>query len=152
MDLANSDALKLSREVDPQGNRTLGLLTKVDLMDDGTNALDILLGKVYPLKLGFIAMVNRSQQDVNLKRPISYARDMENQFFTTHPIYASFAHQCGVSYLTRTLNSILLQHIRMKLPDLKARLSYLISMKQTELMKYGDPLLFSSESQVWKLL
>ena len=50
-DLANSDALKLSKEVDPQGTsqsipppsltptaglRTIGVLTKLDLMDAGT--------------------------------------------------------------------------------------------------------------------
>lgn len=31
-DLANSDGLKLAREVDPEGTRTVGVLTKVDLM------------------------------------------------------------------------------------------------------------------------
>ena len=31
-DLANSDGLKLAREVDPEGTRTIGVLTKVDLM------------------------------------------------------------------------------------------------------------------------
>ena len=41
-DLANSDALKLSRRVDPTGERTIGVLTKIDLMDNGTNAIDIL--------------------------------------------------------------------------------------------------------------
>jgi dynamin 1-like protein len=41
-DLANSDALKLARRVDPYGERTIGVLTKVDLMDEGTNALEII--------------------------------------------------------------------------------------------------------------
>lgn len=31
-DLANSDGLKLARDVDPDGTRTIGVLTKVDLM------------------------------------------------------------------------------------------------------------------------
>jgi len=31
-DLANSDGLKLAREVDPEGTRTIGVLTKIDLM------------------------------------------------------------------------------------------------------------------------
>lgn len=31
-DLANSDGLKLARDVDPEGTRTIGVLTKVDLM------------------------------------------------------------------------------------------------------------------------
>jgi len=41
-DIANSDALKLAAEVDPEGERTIGVVTKIDLMDEGTNALDLL--------------------------------------------------------------------------------------------------------------
>ena len=59
-DIANADALKLARRVDPMGERTVGVLTKIDLMDEGTNALDVIRGKVYPLKLGFIPVVCRS--------------------------------------------------------------------------------------------
>ncbi|KAF2308719.1 hypothetical protein GH714_013944 [Hevea brasiliensis] len=40
-DIATSDAIKLSREVDPTGERTFGVLTKLDLMDKGTNATDV---------------------------------------------------------------------------------------------------------------
>ena len=63
-DLANSDALKLARRVDPYGERTIGVLTKIDLMDEGTNCIDIIQGKVYPLKLGYIGVVCRSQRDI----------------------------------------------------------------------------------------
>jgi dynamin 1-like protein len=59
-DLANSDALKLAREVDPHGERTVGVVTKVDLMDEGTDALDMLQGRIYPLKLGYIGVKCRS--------------------------------------------------------------------------------------------
>jgi dynamin 1-like protein len=59
-DIANADALKLASRADPIGERTIGVLTKIDLMDDGTNALDILRGKVYYLKLGFVPVVCRS--------------------------------------------------------------------------------------------
>lgn len=41
-DIANSDALKLARRVDPFGERTIGVLTKIDIMDKGTNCLDII--------------------------------------------------------------------------------------------------------------
>lgn len=51
-DLANSDALHMAREVDPEGRRTLGVLTKCDLMDADTDAFDTLMGKIYPLRLG----------------------------------------------------------------------------------------------------
>ncbi|GFN78157.1 dynamin, partial [Plakobranchus ocellatus] len=49
-DLANSDALKIAKEVDPQGLRTIGVITKLDLMDDGTDARDILENKLLPLR------------------------------------------------------------------------------------------------------
>ncbi|VDN14394.1 unnamed protein product [Dibothriocephalus latus] len=51
-DLANSDALKIAKEVDPQGIRTIGVLTKLDLMDQGTDARDVLENRVLPLRRG----------------------------------------------------------------------------------------------------
>uniref|UniRef100_A0A8C1R5Q4 dynamin GTPase n=1 Tax=Cyprinus carpio TaxID=7962 RepID=A0A8C1R5Q4_CYPCA len=54
-DLANSDALKISKEVDPQGLRTIGVITKLDLMDEGTDARDILENKLLPLRRGQIS-------------------------------------------------------------------------------------------------
>jgi dynamin 1-like protein len=60
-DIANSDALKLAREVDPNGERTIGVITKIDLMDEGTNALDLLNGTIYPLRLGYYGVKCRSQ-------------------------------------------------------------------------------------------
>jgi len=59
-DIANADALKMARKVDPSLERTVGVLTKVDIMDEGTNCLEILRGTVYPLKLGYIPVVCRS--------------------------------------------------------------------------------------------
>jgi GTP-binding protein EngB required for normal cell division len=51
-DLANSDSLKMARFIDPEGLRTIGVLTKLDLMDDGTDAMEMLQGRVIPLKKG----------------------------------------------------------------------------------------------------
>lgn len=72
-DLANSDALQLARLVDPEGHRTIGVLTKLDLMDEGTDALDILLNKTYPLKHGFVGVVNRSQKDIENNKDVNSA-------------------------------------------------------------------------------
>lgn len=52
MDLATSDALKMAKEVDPAGNRTLGVITKLDLMDEGTDAREVLENRLLPLKRG----------------------------------------------------------------------------------------------------
>ena len=106
VDLANSDSLKLARSVDPQGRRTIGVLTKLDLMDAGTNALDILTGRVYPLKLGFIGVVNRSQQDINLEKAMSDALETETEFFRNHSAYRNISHKNGTKYLARTLNQV----------------------------------------------
>ena len=106
VDLANSDALKLAREVDPEGLRTVGVLTKLDLMDAGTNAMDVLLGRSIPLKLGYIAIVNRSQQDIIDGKSIRDALRKESHFFKTHSVYRSLANRCGTPYLARTLNRV----------------------------------------------
>lgn len=106
VDLATSESLKLARSVDPQGRRTIGVLTKLDLMDAGTNALDILTGRVYPLKLGFIGVVNRSQQDINLGKSMGEALEYETEFFQSHHAYRNIAHKNGTKYLARTLNQV----------------------------------------------
>lgn len=50
------------------GRRTLAVITKLDLMDAGTDAMDVLCGRVIPVKLGIIGVVNRSQADINNKK------------------------------------------------------------------------------------
>jgi len=138
VDIVNSEALKLARHVDPLGRRTIGVLTKVDLMDHGTNALDILSGRVYPLKLGWIGVVNRSQQDIQGNKPMEEALKAESDFFKHHPAYRNIATRCGTQFLAKTLNTTLMAHIRDRLPDIKARLNTLMGQTQQELASYGD--------------
>jgi vacuolar protein sorting-associated protein 1 len=80
-DLANSDAIQLSREVDPDGLRTIGVITKVDIMDRGTNAMDVLMNKVVPLRLGYIAVINRAQADIDSGKRIEAQWKAESTFF-----------------------------------------------------------------------
>lgn len=138
MDIVNSEALKLARHVDPLGRRTIGVLTKIDLMDHGTNAMDILSGRVYPLKLGFIGTVNRSQQDIQGNKSLEEALKSESDFFKHHPAYRNMANRCGTQFLAKSLNSTLMAHIRDRLPDIKARLNTLMGQTQQELASYGD--------------
>jgi len=60
----------MAREVDPEGTRMIGVLTKVDLMDTGTDVVDILAGRVIPLRLGYVPIVNRGQRDIDTSKPI----------------------------------------------------------------------------------
>ncbi|KAJ7089740.1 Dynamin central region-domain-containing protein [Mycena belliarum] len=152
VDLANSESLKLARQVDPQGRRTIGVLTKLDLMDAGTNALDILTGRVYPLKLGFIGVVNRSQQDINGEKSMDAALNSETEFFKNHSAYRNIAHKNGTKYLAKSLNQVLMNHIRDKLPDMKARLNTLMGQAQQELNSFGDSDSFGDQNQQGALI
>ena len=137
-DIANSDALKLASRVDPQGTRTLGVLTKLDLMDSGTNCMDVLTGQILPLRLGYVGLVNRSQHDINTNEPMSYAREKERQFFREHPNYSQIANRLGTPYLAKTLNALLLKHIRNTLPEIKHKIQEDLIRQQKELALLGD--------------
>ncbi|KAF3661308.1 putative dynamin-related protein 3A-like isoform X2 [Capsicum annuum] len=116
-DLANSDALQMAKEVDPTGTRTIGVITKLDIMDKGTDARNFLLGKVIPLRLGYIGVVNRSQE-----------------------VYRGLSDRCGIPQLAKKLNQILEQHIRNVLPTLKTDLTSHLVAVEKELRSYGEAL------------
>jgi len=137
IDLATSEALKIAREVDPDGNRTLAVCTKLDLMDHGTDALDILYGRVIPVKLGIIGVMNRSQLDINNKKSIQAALNDEALFFQKN--YPALSSRNGTPYLARTLNKLLMHHIRNCLPELKSRVNTMTSQYQHLLQSYGEP-------------
>ncbi|KER29826.1 hypothetical protein T265_03623 [Opisthorchis viverrini] len=121
-DLANSDALKLAKEYDPQGLRTIGVLTKLDLMDEGTDAREVLENRLLPLRRGYVGVVNRSQRDIDGKKDIAAALAAERRFFLGHPGYRHLADKMGTPYLQRTLNQQLTTHIRDALPSMRNRL------------------------------
>ena len=123
------------------------MLTKLDLMGTGTNTLDILIGRVDPLKLGFIGVVNRSQADINNDKPLTDALDSDSEFFRNHAAYRNIAHN-GTKYLAKTLNQVLMNHIRDKLPDMKARLDTLMGQAQQELNSFGDAAIYHDKNQV----
>jgi dynamin 1-like protein len=138
-DLASSDALKLARELDPRGERTIGVLTKLDLMDPGTDASEILMNKVIPLRRGYVAVVNRGQRDVDADLSIRNGLRNEERFFRTHPVYSrGFAGKCGTMNLARGLNGILIHHIRECLPELKIRIANMMGDVQDELEALGE--------------
>ncbi|XP_048066820.1 dynamin-1-like protein isoform X2 [Megalobrama amblycephala] len=136
-DLATSDALKLAREVDADGRRTLLVVSKLDLMDAGTDALEVLLGRVIPVRLGIIGVVNRSQHDLNTQKSLTDSCKDEQAFLQRH--YPSLASRCGSRYLARTLSRLLMHHIRDCLPELKTRVTVLTAQYQSRLNSYGQP-------------
>lgn len=140
-DLANSDALKLAKEVDPQGVRTIGVITKLDLMDEGTDARDILENKLLPLRRGYIGVINRSQKDIEGRKDIAAALAAERKFFLSHNSYRHMADKSGTPYLQKSLNQQLTNHIRDTLPALRDRLQkqMLTLEKDVEQYKHFRP-------------
>ncbi|XP_035510314.1 dynamin-3 isoform X7 [Morone saxatilis] len=137
-DLANSDALKIAKEVDPQGMRTIGVITKLDLMDEGTDAKDILENKLLPLRRGYIGVVNRSQKDIDGKKDIRAALAAERKFFLSHPAYRHIAERMGTPHLQKTLNQQLTNHIRDTLPGLRSKLQSQLLSLEKEVEEYKN--------------
>lgn len=136
-DLATSDALQIARQADPEGKRTLGVITKLDLMDKGTDAMEMLTGKVIPLKLGYIGVICRGPADLRAGKSIQQAREDEIRFFRSHPVYRRLLPQLGTQTLARTLSTLLMKHIRDTLPDIRQKMSQQLSEWRKELQTLG---------------
>ena len=127
---------------------------QLDLMDAGTDAIDILCGRVIPVKLGIIGVINRSQQDIIDKKEIRWEQIMhinDPPFICFHSRdaikdessflqrkYPTLATRNGTPYLAKTLNRLLMHHIRDCLPELKTRVNVMASQFQTLLNSYGQ--------------
>jgi GTP-binding protein EngB required for normal cell division len=111
VDLANSTALRASRRVDPRGERTIGVVTKMDLVDAPRGA-SILNDRKYPLRLGYVGVVSRvppqasslfKRGNGNIATAIS---KNEHAYFSAHPL--EFGPEAGVNVGTTTLRKKLM--------------------------------------------
>jgi replication fork clamp-binding protein CrfC len=109
VDLANSSALKASKIADPKGERTIGVITKLDLVEPEI-ARDILLNKKYPLKMGYVGVITKAPTSPTIFRKKSAyesfiaQQNFEFSFFKKNkPVFAS----CNVS--TKTLKKKLIK-------------------------------------------
>jgi replication fork clamp-binding protein CrfC len=121
-------------------------------MDEGTDAVDMLKGNVYPLKLGYIGVICRSQADINNNKPIERHLRDEQAFFKNHSSYSSFALKMGIPFLAKRLNAVLMNHISATLPQLKKNVNDLLYAVQDELNSYGDTLSGNRDLQSMILL
>jgi len=75
-------------------------------MDEGTDVVDILAGRIIPLRLGYVPVVNRGQRDIESSKAISAALEHEKNFFESHRAYRNKHAYCGTPYLARKLNMV----------------------------------------------
>ncbi|KAK7386306.1 hypothetical protein VNO78_26447 [Psophocarpus tetragonolobus] len=151
-DIATSDAIKVSRQVDPAGERTFGVLTKLDLMDKGTNARDVLEGRSYRLRNPWVGIVNRSQADINKNVNMIAARRHEREFFATSPDYSHLACQMGSEYLARILSKHLESVIRTRIPGIASLINKNIDELEAELACFGRPVAVDARAQLYTIL
>lgn len=103
-------------------HRAAGVLTKLDIMDKGTDARDVLEGKSVRLKHGWVAVVNRGQADLNSKMAMGDSRKRELEFFSTNPAYAG-VQNIGTTFLSNKLSSHLIGAIRKQLPVIQTAIN-----------------------------
>lgn len=99
--------------------RTVGVLTKIDIMDPGTSVRDILLAKQLRLKNGWVGVVNRGQKDINSRMDMRAARAREAEFFKGSSEYSDLTN-VGTNFLSEKLSTRLLHEIKRALPGLQS--------------------------------
>ncbi|CAE7861430.1 dymA [Symbiodinium microadriaticum] len=131
VDLATSDALALAREV-------VGVLTKLDLAEEQSTAFEALAGEVYPLRLGYTAVVCRNDKSSQAGMTFEDALKEEHDFFTRQQRFQPLLSQCGIPNLAQRLQFLLLNHIREALPSLRTNVQQVAGKCREELATLGD--------------
>ena len=140
-DIATSDGLMLAKEIDVNGTRTLGVLTKLDIMDAGTDAKKVLMNEEIPLKLGYVGVKNRSKQDLNNKISMAETQRKEREFFKSHPVYKNLpAGHLGTEVLINKLTKIYFRIIRENLPRIVKAINDRVKTAEEELQSLGQPM------------
>ena len=140
-DIATSDGLMLAKEIDVNGTRTLGVLTKLDIMDAGTDARKVLMNEEIPLKLGYVGVKNRSKQDLNNKISMAETARKEKEFFKSHPAYKNLpAGHLGTDVLINKLTKIYFRIIRENLPRIVKAINERVKTAEEELAGLGQPM------------
>jgi len=140
-DIATIDILERASKVDPEGCRTIGVLTKPDLVDRGAEqqVLKVLANITKPLKHGYYMLKNRSQQELNGQVSLSReeARTREREYFKTSA-YSNESSRLGVDALTAALTELLVSQIRKALPQMRQEVNDLLEHVTQELDQLGE--------------
>ncbi|XP_001949574.1 dynamin-1-like protein [Acyrthosiphon pisum] len=121
-DPSTSESLQIAKKMDPDGIRTIAVVTKLDLIDEGTlqDTNDLLCGRKIPVKLGIIGVVNRSQKDIVENKSMDAALSAETEFLKNN--YPDIHKKHGNEALVHTLQTVLITHIKKVFPQLRVEL------------------------------
>uniref|UniRef100_A0A673J1A6 Interferon-induced GTP-binding protein Mx3-like n=1 Tax=Sinocyclocheilus rhinocerous TaxID=307959 RepID=A0A673J1A6_9TELE len=126
IDIATTEALIMAQKVDPEGKRTVGILTKPDLIDRGTETtiMDIAQNKTIPLRKGYIMVKCRGQHQINEKISLEEAAQKERDFFQKHNFFRCLLNEdkATIKSLAVKLTQHLVDHIKKSLPQLNEQI------------------------------
>jgi interferon-induced GTP-binding protein Mx1 len=131
-DIATVDILERAHHHDPNGERTIGVLTKPDLVDQGTEEeiLCIVNNIRKPLKMGYVMVKNRNQLELNRSSSLNESLDAEEQYFKAHHIWNRLQ---GDIRGTRALCDKLTQLIVKRAMDRGPYIKYHLQQKRKEI-------------------
>lgn len=119
-DFANQIVTKYARELDPQGLRTLGIITKPDTLHAGSDSersfVELAENKDVSFRLGWHVLKNRDYLQRNCST--NERDEMERQFFSQGIWSTLPSNQVGISSLKPRLSSLLKDQILAELPTL----------------------------------
>lgn len=146
VDIATQEILTMAEEADPLGQRTLGVLTKPDLVDGGSeeHVMDLVRGTKNKLKLGYCMVRNRGQQDKDLST--TERHEKEKRFFSNAPWSRLDKERVGIPALQDRLRELLVDVTRREFPivkhevdkrllDCEQRLKFLGSARETDVQQ-----------------
>ncbi|XP_063809930.1 interferon-induced GTP-binding protein Mx-like [Pseudophryne corroboree] len=142
VDIATTEALEMARQVDLNGERTLGILTKPDMIDLGAErqVVEILKNETVHLNKGYMIVKCRGQREIQERLSLNDALEREKYFFEVHDHFSDFLKKkkASVPCLAQRLTTELVEHIRKSLPSLEHQLKQKLQKTNDELEKCGQ--------------
>uniref|UniRef100_A0A3P8RQK7 Interferon-induced GTP-binding protein Mx n=1 Tax=Amphiprion percula TaxID=161767 RepID=A0A3P8RQK7_AMPPE len=142
VDIATTEALKMAQQVDRDGERTLGILTKPDLVDKGTEetVIEIVHNEAIHLKKGYMIVKCRGQMEISEKISLTKAIEREKAFFKDHAYFQILYDEghATVPKLAEKLTLELVHHIQKSLPRLEDQIKKKLKQTQVTLTRYGN--------------
>jgi hypothetical protein len=123
VDVATQEILELAADVDPEGDRTLGVLTKPDLVDHGAEprVIDLVEDRARKMKLGWHVIRNPGQQDLANSSIDRVA--LEAEFFATvAPWKFIDPEKRGMESLRYRIKEVLTNLVKQEFPKVRASL------------------------------
>ncbi|KAG0286210.1 hypothetical protein BGZ96_009641 [Linnemannia gamsii] len=148
VDLNTTRALSEAGEYDPEGDRTIPIVTKPDCIQNGMHPdwMEVLLNRKKTMLHGYLVLRNTGfdQKDLTWEA----ARLEEQRFFETDLWSPISADRKGRDAVKKFLGNLLFEHISRELPILKREVDAAIDAYKRDLVALGTPIANTDEARI----